>query len=178
MEYRDRRKYYHEVRQGCYREVLDASLWVDRLSHLKGRLCVEVAHPENVKDAHGWGTGLNWNAILATSNDNEPRHFDVAIFVDGKLGALAHGRVSKGKRIVRIDRLSRNPSCDELKGLVVPLIVDMAMTYAQRLGAKSLKITEPMDKLVPILVDVYNGRLEKGWSSFPYEHVNIPVVSS
>ncbi|MAK92841.1 MAG: hypothetical protein CMI08_17830 [Oceanospirillaceae bacterium] len=179
MEYSERRKYYHIIRQRCYAEVIGSSVWIEKLATLKGRICLEIAHPSNVREAHEWKTEpkLNWNGILETANDKEPRHFDVAVFVDGKLGALAHGRVSKGKRIVRIDRIARNPSCDELKRLVVPLVVDIAMTYAQKLGAKSLKITEPMDKLVSTLIDVYNGSHELGWNSFPYEHVSIPVVS-
>jgi len=173
MDLSHRYRHYQTIRRGCYQDVL-ASAEFGWLSD--AGIVLEIASEGCIQEVlRSWESDINWEAVLRSSNDYQPRHFDISACLGTELVGLAVGRVSKGKNIVRIDKLERKKSCLELKGVFAFLVIQIASDYAVRLGAKSVKITEPRAELVDYLERRGVGVFHKGGPNYPYDHIHIAV---
>ena len=173
MDLSNRYRHYQTIRRGCYQDVL-ASAEFGWLSD--AGIVLEIASKGCVQEVvKSWESDINWEAVLRSSNDYQPRNFDVSVYLGSELVGLAVGRVSKGKNIVRIDKLERKRSCLELEGVFVFLVIQIAADYAGKLGAKSVKITEPRAELVDYLERHGMGIFHKGGLNYPYDHMHIAV---
>ncbi|MCY0964802.1 hypothetical protein [Parathalassolituus penaei] len=173
MDLSARYKYYQTIRRGCYQNVLASAEfgWLRDAG-----IVLEIASKGCIqKVVKSWESDINWEAVLRSSNDYQPRNFDVSAYLGTELVGLAVGRVSKGKNIVRIDKLERKKSCRELEGIFALLVIQIASDYAVRLGASSVRITEPRAELVDYLERHGIGIFRKGGPNYPYDHVNVAV---
>lgn len=164
------RQYYETIKSGCYNQV--SPDWPAGTV-----LC--TLNPNCIRDAAKWesiGERINWEGLLDSRNNLQCRHFEVAVISDDVLVGLAFGRVSKGKRIVRIDYIQRHPECNHLKSKFVPLVIELAATYARALGAKAVKITEPNKTMVNAVLSVISGaRFCSRDVYYPYDHLHIDI---
>tara|TARA_Y100001949_G_C15988784_1_gene331831 strand:+ start:1243 stop:1782 length:540 start_codon:yes stop_codon:yes gene_type:complete len=100
---------------------------------------------------------LAWKHVFDSSNSRQARHFGMAVFKHQTLIGLAFGRVSRGKKIVRVDMLERSFTYKPLKGIFTPWVIASAMNYAKRLGANSLKVTKPGNHVIHMLCSEEGG---------------------
>jgi hypothetical protein len=134
--------------------------------------CIEIAHQWHAQVAEP----INWLGVLSSRNNKQPRHFDVGLFLDNRLVGLAFGRVSKGKRFVRIDYMQRCHTADQLKSIFTPLVIDVAARYGAELGAKCVKITNPNSYLREQLLEFVDGaQFKHADPVFPRDHVHIAI---
>ena len=70
--------------------------------------------------------------------------FEVAIWCNGRLQALSYGRPSKGDHNVTIHFVERvGGESSPLKGFVIPIVADIATTYAAVLGKRYVRVKDP-----------------------------------
>jgi hypothetical protein len=173
MDLSKRYHHYQTIRRACYQSVLASEEfgWLRKQGFV-----LEIASKGCVQEViRTWHSTLEWISVLESRNDSQPRNFDVSIYQGTELVGLAVGRVSKGKNIVRIDKLERKQSCHALKGIFSLLIIQVASDYAVSLGASSVKITEPRDELKNYLVRHGIGGFRLAGPCYPYDHVHIAV---
>ena len=164
------RQYYEIIKADCYKQV-NAS-WPEGTV-----LC--TLNPACVRDAARWESTeprLNWEGLLESRNNFQSRHFEVGVISGDALVGLAFGRVSKGKRIVRIDYIQRHPGSVHLKAIFVPLVIELAATYARALGAKAVKITDPNNTMKRAVLSAFlEARYYRKDIYYPYDHIHIDI---
>jgi hypothetical protein len=86
--------------------------------------------------------GFPWRKILGQTRPYL-RRFEIAIWSDGRLLALAVGRASRGPDNVTIHFIERAPRDNPLAGFTLPIVVDAADNYAKILERQRVKVKDP-----------------------------------
>jgi len=126
-----------------------------------------------------WQSRLKcWNNLFSGAQRIRPRHFSLGIFDDKKLYGMAFGRLSKGRRHLRIDYLEARPRPHKYEGMVAQMAILSALEYAKDVGAKKLLITNPLPGTEKVYDPLCDGFVKPSESSWPRGHYFIHVRST
>jgi hypothetical protein len=103
---------------------------------------VDVIHISDAATADAADWNFPWRRIVGQTRPYL-RRFEVAFWTEGRLLALAVGRVSRGNDNVTIHYLERAKDNNPLATNVAALVVDMAENYAKLLGKQRVKLKNP-----------------------------------
>jgi hypothetical protein len=141
-------EHYGETRQFVYRQTEQAfaSLGV----HVRAISDQDAAEADAWPDIHGVKS-WSWQKNLARYR-REPKRFDIAIAVGGRLCALAMGVPSRGRITLKIHVLERRPEDNPIKGRALKVILLAAHAYAGMIGSREVWLCHPASEA---LVAVY-----------------------
>jgi hypothetical protein len=93
--------------------------------------------------------GWDWDDLMRRQRRFVAR-LDVAVWSGNSLCGLAIGRLSGGRETVRIDYVEGCPVNHPLKGHIIPIVAQLAVTTAQMFEARSVRFHRPLPGAIPI----------------------------
>ncbi|MGB1092855.1 MAG: hypothetical protein ACPGYX_12085, partial [Oceanobacter sp.] len=83
MDLSNRYRHYQTIRRGCYQAALES----EEFCGLRDQgIVLEVASRGCVQEViRSWHSELNWQAVLKSSNEYQPRNFDVSVYLGSEL---------------------------------------------------------------------------------------------
>jgi hypothetical protein len=107
--------------------------------------------PKLVERKHFTEEELYWNWMkIQQEMSKVPNRFEVAIWNENILCALAIGKPSKGPTHNAIYILQSSPFQHPLEGKIITITIKTGMAYAKALGKQHLILVEPLKHLVKI----------------------------
>jgi len=98
----------------------------------------------------GRRVGWPWHLMIPDWRRNYPKRFEVAIWRDGVLCALALGRPARKAPHLSLYYLERNPDpANPLRGQVTGAVLATLRAYAVVLGKAELRLMDPLPALIP-----------------------------
>lgn len=158
--FRKAQQYYAQLRQAAYAEVRGDALATGyvrvplRLADCTARALAIWRETWTEPHPSGWGN-WDWEALMRRAWKH-PAWLNLAIWSGNLLCGLAVGRVSNRTRTgvrstISIDFIeSAHDLAHPLRGLIAPLVIDVASTYGRATGAEFLRLTEPLPGVVPL----------------------------
>lgn len=90
-----------------------------------------------------------WPEMLARFRRDYPARFELAVWREGRLRALALGRPSASPLHCAVHYIERDPDPGgPLRSRVVPVVLEALQSYAETLGKAELRLMEPLPGLV------------------------------
>jgi hypothetical protein len=115
--------------------------------------------PEGLRRCAQWPdrtvSHWDWSAIYGRYRRSEPSRFELAVWQDAVLCALAIGKSSKTDAYVSIDFLEGNPDIRHpLKGKVIEIVTVHLEFFGAALGKREARLVSPIsDRLVEVYRD-------------------------
>ncbi|HHL1850178.1 TPA: hypothetical protein ACQ283_005380, partial [Klebsiella pneumoniae] len=92
------------------------------------------------KHAHG---AWDWQN-LASKRARSCKRFDVAVWGEDVLCGLSVGKLTRGKKTVRMDYLEACPTAHPLEKRITMIVVAVALSVAKKVGAQHVAIFNPI----------------------------------
>lgn len=145
--YRRKHKEYSELRQAFY------SLVQVRLLALTGvNVRATGLLPSLIRETDDWQNrrvGWDWSE-LREEFGGYPARFELALCVGDVLCALAVGRPSKGRTLMKLYYLEGNPDLTHpLKGSVLTSVLEGFELYAAMLDCPVARLVSPLEGVIP-----------------------------
>ncbi len=151
------RKRYQAVRQIVYDTVapaIVAAYGTEAQLTMIGPAALEVSREiwPAAHGARGHSDQFRWDEIAHELRNRYDR-FEVALWSGEQLCALCAGLPSKGPKYLTIRFMESFEGDHPFKGLVAPIMFDVANAYAVALERQILRLEEPVPTSVPICED-------------------------
>jgi hypothetical protein len=135
----------------------------------------EVALPALLDSLAKWESyprrpvAWDWRKLLLHYRQNHSARFDLAVFANGLLSAIALGKPSKTRAHCALDFVEASPDpCHALKGRVLPVVLTALERYCVAIGAPEMRLTEPLPALIGLYTGKYGFTVAMGPGGRPY----------
>ena len=165
--YRRKHKEYSELRKAFY------SLLQVRLLALTG-VSVKATElfPSLIRETEGWqNRKVDWDwSELREGFGGYPARFELALCVGDVLCALAVGRPSKARTLMKLYYLEGNPDLTHpLKGSVLTAVLEGFELYAAMLECPVARLISPLQEVIPRYEAAGYKLAESGHGQLYYE---------
>ena len=98
------------------------------------------------------GAYWDWRTVVSDNKTNYPKHFDIALWKNGKLIGISTGRTTYSGRRVRLNVVEGMPRELGDRPNILPVILGAYEIFGSLIGADSVRIMYPVNQEV---IDVY-----------------------
>jgi len=91
----------------------------------------------------GMPGGWDWTGLWQKYKRKTAKYFDLAIWSSQTLCGLAIGKPSRSNSHCTIYNIEGNPEAHPLKGLIIPLVIDVSESYTAIIGGYSVRFADP-----------------------------------